>query len=294
MKRAFGFMSAFAAAVIFGSTSVLGRLTYDMGSNPIMLVFLRGVLAIPVLFLVTKLLRIPLALTRRQWIEVYLIGIFGYSSTAFLLFTAYRYIAVGTATVLHFLFPVIVTVFNCVFFKDRLSAGKIIALVLTMAGTAFFFEDVSHMAFMGILFAIASAVTNAVYILGVEHSSLRDMHYLSISFHLSVSSSVVSGLFAYLSGNLTWNLTPTGWFYSIVIAILVTLGAFTLLQVGIRLCGGTTASIVSTAEPITSLLAGWYILNETMSPLALIASGIILLGVVITAFADRHKVMKEM
>lgn len=289
MNKSMGLMASLISAVIFGITSVLGRLTYDMGSNAITLTLLRALIAIPFLFVIIKCKKISLVLTRRQWIEIYLVGIFGYSATTFLLLSSYYYITVGAATVLHFLFPAIVTVFNIFYFKLKLPRVKVLALVMTMVGISFFLDGVSGNAFIGILFAIGSAITNSFYILAIEHSSLRHVHYYALSFHFSVISTLVAGLFAYATGNLSWNLNTKGWVYTTIIAILVTVGAFTLLQVGIRLSGGTTASIISTAEPITSLVVGWFLLGEVLSISGYISTALILAAVVIISAYDLVK-----
>ena len=66
MKKYAGLIAAIAAAVIFALASVLGRLTFDLGSNSVMITFLRCTLAVPVLFLLLKFLKIPLRVTRRE------------------------------------------------------------------------------------------------------------------------------------------------------------------------------------------------------------------------------------
>ena len=44
--------------------------------------------------------------------------------------------------------------------------------------------------------------------------------------------------------NLAFSLTPGAWFLTLMIALLVTVGAVALLQIGIRLIGSTKASIL--------------------------------------------------
>ena len=76
---------------------------------------------------------------------------------------------------------------------------------------------------------------------------------------------------------LAFSLTPGAWFLTLMIALLVTVGAVALLQIGIRLIGSTKASILCLAEPITSVVCG-VLLNEQLSIMKLIGCAFILLS----------------
>ena len=63
-----------------------------------------------------------------------------------------------------------------------------------------------------------------------------------------------------------------------MVALLVTVGAVALLQIGIRLIGSTKTSILCLAEPITSVVCGVVLLNEQLSIMKLIGCAFILLS----------------
>lgn len=70
-------------------------------------------------------------------------------------------------------------------------------------------------------------------------------------------SSIAMGIFGIGTGELTLTtLTPQAWFISTVFALLCTVVALSLLQIGIKHVGASTAAILTTFEPITSIICG--------------------------------------
>lgn len=289
VKKHLGIAAVLLSAFLFGVTPVLGKLTYSQGSNPVMLTFLRGFFAVPILFLVLKLRKIPLGITRRDIRDILFIGFLGFAPTGLLLYSAFAYIPVGLATVLHFMFPAIVALAGILCFKSRVTAPKVISLVLGTGGVLLFLERGNSTAATGIVLALASAISYSVYILGVERSSLSRFHYFKLSFYLLICSVTLSGVFALFTNSFTLALTPAAWFYSFVLSMLVAIGAFTLLQIGIVLCGATTASILSTLEPITGVVTGYLVLQETLSLPRLAGCVLIFGAVVLTSVAEARE-----
>ncbi len=115
------------------------------------------------------------------------------------------------------------------------------------------------------------------------------MHYFKLSFYLMILSSVLSGVLTLFTGAVTFDLTPTAWFYSFLIAMLVSIVAFILLQLGVVQCGTTTASILSTLEPIAGVAMGYLVLHETFSMRKLIGCALILGAVLLTGLSEARE-----
>lgn len=275
MKQHYGIIAAVASAFIFGFTAILSKLSYEGGSNGITLTFLRAAFAIPVLFAVLKIRRVPVAISKKELRDVLMVGIPGPALTTLLLYGSYHYISVGIATTLHFMYPVMVTLAGLVFFKDTAGKPKPLALALGFSGVLLFFENNSAVGIVGILLAFSSSLTYTIYMLGVEKTSLRHINHFKLSLYFCVLSLVMSGLFGAATGTLTFQLATSAWAYSFLVSILVAVGGITLLQWGITLIGASTTAILSTLEPITSVLLGALILSERLSLLKL--SGCILI-----------------
>lgn len=289
-RRKGGVLAALVSAFIFGFTPILGKLSYAGGSNAVMLTFFRGLFAVPVLFVILKLQKVDLGLSRRELRDLLLVGLLGSSPTPLLLYGSYSYIPVGLATVLHFMYPLVVALAGAVLFKSRLGGAKALSLLLGTAGILLFFEGATAVGAKGLLLALASSLTYTVYMLGVERTSLRHMHYFKLSMYFCLLSVLVSGGFGLLTGQLTFRLTPEAWVYSFLVSMFVSIGAITLFQLGIMLAGASTTAILSTLEPITGVLCGVLVLGEVLSLPKIIGCALILAGVLlVTVYETRAK-----
>ncbi len=289
--RTKGILAAILSAFLFGSTAIMGRISYNGGSNGITLTFLRNLFALPVLLFITRSKGVSLRLTREEFFSVVLVGAFGPSLTTLLLYSSYEFIPVGIATILHYMAPVTVAIVSVLFFKEHLSSFKIISLVLGVTGIALFFEA-GTLKVQGIILALLSSCTYAVYMLGVEHTSLRTFYYFKLSFWFCLVSMIISGIFGGLRGDIHLHLTFTAWVFTFLVSMLVSVVAITLFQTAIPLIGSSTTAIISTIEPITGLVMGWIILSEEISIVKLIGSFLVLSGVCITALASRKTAVK--
>ena len=84
-----------------------------------------------------------------------------------------------------------------------------------------------------------------------------------------------------VTGQLTFSLTPMAWGLTILISFLTSIFGNAFLQLGVKYCGATTASILCTFEPITSVILGIIFLNESLTIFKLIGCGLIVLAVLL-------------
>lgn len=94
-----------------------------MGSTPETLSFYRNLLVLPVLAVIMVLRRIPFRVPWRILGTIVLVGVLGRGITTLMLYSSYTYIGVGTATTLHFLFPVFVALICRVFYRERIGGA---------------------------------------------------------------------------------------------------------------------------------------------------------------------------
>ena len=83
------------------------------------------------------------------------------------------------------------------------------------------------------------------------------------------------------------SLTTKSWIISTVFAFLCTVIALSLLQVGIKHIGASEAAVISTFEPITSVIFGVLLLNEKITPIKIVACILIFTGVLMFLFCKK-------
>lgn len=292
-----GIILTMLSAIAFGFAFTLGPMTYgDGGSNPTTLTFLRNALSLPVLFLILRYQGISLAVTGKELLSLTILGGIGNAFTTLLLFISFSLIDVGIATTIHFIYPVFVTIGCVLFFKEKLGFKKVVSLLVATCGIACFFFGVDTSQglrggmILGLALAVISGVTYAFYIIYLDKSGLKNQPVFKITFYVALMSTIAMGVYGTATGDLTLStLTPKSWGISLAFSLLCTVIALSLLQIGIKYVGASTAAILTTFEPITSIVCGVILLGETITTVKIIACSLIMIGVVMLSLAKENK-----
>lgn len=284
-----GYLFAILSAVIYGSMPLMASHIYADGVNAMTLVFLRNFLALPALgvlaFCQQKTLKVP----ARSLGSTAFLAAFGCCITPVLLFSSYHYIPSGTATTIHFVYPAIVVLIGIVFLKKKAQLGTILSLLLCLCGICLFYKPGGDFHWGGAGLALASGVTFAIYVAFLPVLRHEKVTGFLFAFYIALCSSVMMAITCLATGNLALPQSLTGWAWCLLFALGVTTGAVVLFQQGTFLIGAERASILSTFEPITSVVAGVAFLNETIGPRDYVGILLVLAASVLIALFD----MKE-
>lgn len=241
--------------------------------------FMRSLFGLPILYALARRKGIGLSLTRREWMAVLPVGLFGVFATTILLYSSFSLIKVGMATVLHYIFPMLVMLTGTVVFRERVSWWKLASLLLGLAGVAAFVPRSKPGELTGLILALGSGFTYAGLMVAIERTVIRRMPVYQFAFYTSLAACLASLATGLVTGGLTLRLSAAAWAYSLAVALMVTVGAFTLLNLAIIRCGATTTAIVAMLEPLTSVLFGYLFLGEQVTPVNLLGFFLILSGV---------------
>lgn len=191
------------------------------------------------------------------------------------LYTSYSFIQVGSATVLHFLYPMFVSLICFFYYKERLSKAVKICLGTASFGILFFIE-LGGSSFLGLFLALFSGITFAYYMVGIEKLGLQSLNPYVLNFYFAIVISISLLMIGLISGQLELILPVEAYGYSFLIAVLTSIVGIICLQQGVRYLGAATASILSMFEPVTSVIFGIIILHEQLTIVKLIGCFIIL------------------
>lgn len=275
------------SAVIFGFTPLLAKTIYGCGSNSFTLAlhrFIFGALALLAMHLWRE--KGGLGITRTEAKKL-LICSFGYGMTPVFLLASYNYLSSGMATTIHFVYPVLVLAGCVVFCHEKLTRRKLLCCVLCMAGILCFYTPGGGVSLAGIGIAFISGATYAFYIIYLAHSGLQEMPPYKLGFYLALFAAGQVLAVCLVLGKLTFAITAKGWVLSVVLALLLCLVATTAFQVGTKYVGPQNASLLSTFEPLTSVVVGVLIYRETLGARGVAGIFCILLSVALLTFAGR-------
>lgn len=281
-----GYFCIIASAVIFGCMPLGVKLIYAEGVNSLSVVLLRNFLPLPFLALLAVRGGGNLKLPKGSLKETALIALFSGCLTASLLFSSYNYISSGTATVFHFIYPAATVLGSALFLREKIGRGPMICILICTAGIALFYNPADPIDLRGSALALLSGITYATYILLLSHYHYKDMSGFKLSFYVCLFTSIFLLIVGFCTNQLTFPHSAQGWLLAILVACAISVGAVVLFQQGTFLIGGQRAAILSTFEPITSLVVGAVVFDEVVGVRTLIGSFLVVLATIMIAVFD--------
>ena len=283
-----GYLFAIVSAVIYGCMPLMATHIYADGVNPMTLVFLRNALALPVLAILAFTQQKTLKVPAKSLLSTTVLSFFGCVITPILLFSSYQHMASGTATIFHFAYPAIVVIAGILFLKKKVQIGNIISVLLCVVGISLFYNPNEPISFTGAVLALGSAFTFAAYVVLLSSTKQKITGFL-FTFYIALAASIMTFIACVATNNLALPASLTGWGLCLLFAISVTVGAVVLFQQATFMIGGEKTSILSTLEPITSVVIGILILKEKTNPMVYIGSALVVAASLLIAVADMKK-----
>ena len=281
--RSKGLLATMISAVFFGFIPLFVKTICAGGGNSVSAAFYRFFLSVPILYIYLKAQGISMRVTRTEFAKIALITIFGYGGTAVLLFSSYNFIPSGMSTTIHFMYPVF-TILGCmIFFKEKVSPLKLLCVVLCFGGILLFYNGESGGSVLGMALSFLSGVTYAFYTIYLEKSGLQKMENLKLIFYMNTVAAAMILVMALLTAQFTLRLTPLAWGTAVFFATATSLIGVLGYQIGVKCIGPQNAAILSTFEPITSVIVGVLVYREAFSARTLLGCLCVLSAVVIVA-----------
>ncbi len=282
-----GIIYTIISAFIYGLTPILAKLTYLGGNNSISLTFFRVLFGIPFLYFLVRKKEPTIKVNKNDFLKLIPLSFLGIGITTTTLYESYNYISVGMATTIHFIYPCVVYFIYIVFFKEIFTLKKLMALILSMIGIIVLIDEIKVENLFGVFLAGLSGITYGLFLVYLDKSGLKNMNAFKCTMYISLMNAVGLFIFGNLIGEITFSLTPTAWVLTILISFLTSVFGTSFLQLGVKYCGATTASILSTLEPITSVLLGVFFLSESMTFLKIVGCVLIIVAVILLSIRNK-------
>jgi drug/metabolite transporter (DMT)-like permease len=282
--RTKGYLYVMAAAVLWASSGTMGKVLFQAGMTPSDLVQVRVTFA--TLILVAGLAAVRprfLVVRSRDVVYLFLLGGVAMAMVQVTYFYTISQIQVMAAILLQYLSPVFVAVFSMLFWGERCTSGKLVALLLACAGCYLvvggYNMDLLAMNRVGLLTGLLSAVLYAVYALGGEWAMRRYDPWTVVFYSFcfaAVTWNIIHPPFKFLF----MHYDTDQWLRLLYIVVLGTVTPFSLYFLGINYLRSTQAMITATLEPISAGLIAFLFLGETLEPLQLAGAACVIAAIV--------------
>lgn len=281
----FGAVLIALMAFQFGGVVILGKAAADGGVSITFMLALRFAVSGVVLAAVLTVLRQSMAPAAGEGWRLWLLGMVCYSAESGLYFAGLAHGTATAVTLLFFTYPVLVALGGILLGRGlpgrllgaALAASTAGAAIVVVAGGGI---DIRP---LGVVFALASALTYAIYLTGAG-MTLHRTHTLVGAMIVSFAAAAGLSLYALGTGQARW---PVGWsqWGPIVGMGVLTAGAFGCLLGGIRRLGALRTAIVSAGEPLAVAMLAAIFLAEATRRTTAIGGLLILAGAVAASVA---------
>lgn len=269
MKVKLGILAGITAACILGGAGVLTKILMNMGVPALMVIVLSHVCAAPMLALMMLWKKTSFKVSKREFGELLFVSLIGMGLANMTMFTAFDYLAVGQAAVIHSMYPTVILLLELIIFRTKISKAKWVAVSMCIAGVLCL-SPLSGVAFsdgmvIGFTMAALSALFYAMYFVAVDHSSLKHMDTFKISLYTCILTIFQPLGYCMYDGVASFDYSLKIWLLLAVFGLLASVIATICLQVAIRYCGAVTSGIASILEPIAACVAGVIFLQESFT-----------------------------
>jgi drug/metabolite transporter (DMT)-like permease len=292
-SKALIILAFFAIYVIWGSTYLLNKISVTE-LPPLFLAAIRFSIAGILIFVIAKVLKYKIKITKKQLLISIIIGflflVYGNGDFVW----ALKYVDSGFGALLAYSQPLFVLILMRIMDNKKMNPKSLVGVGLGILG-------------MYLLVSHKELVTNQETILGVimiftcvlswsygsVFVSKADVpkNYLVSSGYQMITASIMLGIASLILGE-TW-ISPLVWSPKVQLSMLalITFGsiaAFTAFNYLLKQVSTEKVTTSAYVNPIVAMILGWYVLDETLSTQSIIAALIILTGVYFIITRERN------
>lgn len=277
-----GIFATMLSATYFGFQPIIMKLVYQGGGNSFTAAMLRFTISLPICLIYLLINKVNLNINKSEIKKILFLSIF-ISSTTLFLYSSYLFIPSGMATTIHFLYPTFTMIGSILLYKNKIIKSKLVAIILCLIGILLFFDNSAGFTIPGFTLALISALTYAYYSIYLEHSGLSDLNPIKLIFYSNIFSAIFMLIVGLAFRDINFYMTSTAWAAMIAVSLLNTFVGLLGYQIGIKYIGAESTSILSTFEPIVSVVMGCIIYLEPITIRAGFACACILIATVLVA-----------
>lgn len=287
-----GFILGEIAAASYGMNPLFTLPLYSAGMSVDTVLFYRYSLAVIVLGIMMKFQKQSFAIKRVDVLPLCIMGLLFAFSSLFL-FMSYNYMDAGIASTILFVYPVLVAIIMAVVFKEKVSPITMFSIALAFVGISMLCKSPGGqtLSLVGITFVFLSSLSYAIYIVGVNRSSLKDMPIAKLTFYVLLFGLSVYVVRLQFCTELQVIPTPMLWINAVSLAVFPTVISLVTMTKAIHYIGSTPTAILGALEPVTALFFGVLVFGEQLTPRIIL--GILMVITAVTLIIGGKSLLKK-
>lgn len=276
MNKLNGLLYGIISSASFGLIPLFAIPAMQHGMDFMNVISYRFLFATVSLAVLLKIRKIPFGIQKSDLPTLLLLSFFYIISSVFLLW-GYKFMPSGVATTIHFMYPVVTTVIMMLFFREKNSVSRTLAILMAIAGvySLSYSDSKGETDLLGVIIVLISAVGYALYLVAVGQRKNQNLNGLKLTFYVFLFSTLIllAGMFSTGSMHPIPDYTTAG--NLLLLAIIPTIVSNLTLIEAIKYIGATRTSVLGAMEPVTAVIVGIAVFGESFT--MAIALGIVLI-----------------
>ena len=250
--KSVGLLCAVLSAVCYGTNPFGALPLYEEGVNTATVLAHRFGLAVILLAVVMLIKRENFKVNRHEFKVLFSLGIL-FAASSITYYQSFHFMDAGIASTILFVYPVMVAVIMALFFKERVTAMTVVAIVMSLVGIGLLYkgETGASLSAMGILLCIISSLAYAIYIIVVNQSSIK-MSSFKVTFYAMLVCEITLILYSFTSPDLYLHALPSprAWSFAVWLSIVPTILSLVFMTVAVQHVGATPTDCRHSLHPL--------------------------------------------
>ena len=265
------------ASTCFGTLGVFSSLFYADGGVPWTLLFLRFVVAGPMLGIAALVLKEPWPGWRLALIAASL-GVFQLGVGVGLL-EGFERAPIALVSLLYFAYPLMVAVGAALIYRETLSAQRIVILAVALTGVALIIGIPGSANRAGIVLGLIAALCVTGSVLSSQRLMRTDGISPIVLSALMFTSPAVVLLLVLPVRAPDFGVSGSAWGWALGAVFVSAVFPVALFYTGVKRVGASVAGLLSTAEPLVTVILAYLVLDESLTAVQLAGGALIVLSV---------------
>lgn len=272
-KELIGILLAILSATIFGTHPSLVYFLRSEGMQILPTLYVGCIQCLLIYLLVLKFTnKLSLLKIKKKQLKKLIFSSILFYSTLGVLFYSFTMIPTGLASILHFAYPALITIFSVLTKRNKLTKVLLISLIFTFIGVLLVSAP-SQISVnpLGLSLAILSAFLYAGYIFMINDEEFKEFNNTVFVFYVAFIGSIILLILIFIESTFIYSSSYVWGSYSnlvliggLALGITQGIGVFSFAK-AIKYIGGPMGGAIAAFEPLTAVIIGIIFFQETMN-----------------------------
>lgn len=279
-----GYAAATISSIFFGCSGLFVKLAQGSGLDAIHILILQYSIIVPFMWSISFLkYKSLIKISKKNLIKLFFIGMFLQSSVSICYYTSFKYLDISIATILLFTYPILVTIYSCIFSKTKPNKIILLSLIIAFIGCILIL-DLFHIdasfSLKGVLFGLGGALFLATSNLCLETFKGSIPPFI-LSTYISTFMFLNLLIFRFPSNLLHENISSFQWLTVALLTFICQIPPTLLMYMSIQYIGAVKTGIIGNIEIPAAALFGYIFYGETLNLLQVFGVIFVIGGIMI-------------